>query len=137
MIAAAGDIKSIDVSECGFILDWCLPVPFLARVFHLQELRGIDFSTVSELLFPPVQVCRGGIEHIKKFLFHSEQKELEGAAVSIASVLDSSSATVAPVVVDVIDALLKQGQEHAPLMAQQLWVSLVSLNSSNEFVTHV
>jgi hypothetical protein len=105
VIAAAGDIKSIDVSECGFIVaDWSLPSPFLARLFHFQELRGIDFSTASKLLFPPAQVCSGGIERIKKFLFHSEQKDLEGAAVSIASLLDSSSATVAPVVVDIIDA---------------------------------
>jgi serine/threonine protein kinase len=134
VIAAAGDIKSIDVSDCGVIVaDWSLPSPFLARLFHIQDLRGIEFSTASKLLFPPAQVCSGGIERIKKFLFHSEQKDLEGAAVSITSMLDSSSATVAPVVVDIIDVLWKQGQQHAPLMAQQLWVSLVSHKSSDEY----
>ena len=90
----------------------------------------------SKLQLPPAQVCSGGIERIKEFFFHPEQKDLEHVALSILSLLDSSSATVAPVVVGVIDTLWKQGQEHAPFMAQQLWVSLVSHKSSNENTLH-
>ena len=134
LIAAAGDIKSINISECGLV-DWCLHAPIIARLPHLQELHCIAESEVkdSKLLLPPAQVCSGGIDHIKEFFFHPEQKDLEGVASSIPSLLDDSSSTVAPVVVAVIDALWKQGQEHAPPMAQQLWVSLVSHKSSNEY----
>jgi hypothetical protein len=110
MIAAAGDIKSIHLS-------------------HLQELHG----KVSKLRLPHAQVSSGG----SKFVV---QKNLEGAAVSIASVLDSSSATVAPVIIGILKALwndANQRQEDAPSMAQQLWVSLVSHKSSNEYAAAV
>ncbi len=137
LIAAAGDVKSINISECGLV-DWCLPAPIVARLPHLQELHCMTESEVkkSKLQLPPAQVCSGGIERIKEFFLHPEQKDLEGVAVLIARLLDSSIAsvvTVAPVVVGVINALLKQGQEHAPLMVQQLWVSLVSHKNSNQF----
>ena len=137
MIDVAGDIKSIDVSECG--LDGpCLPTPIIARLPHLQELHCIAQSEVkdSKLLLPPAQVCSGGIEPIKKFFLHPERKDLEGAAVSTTSLLDSSSVTDAPVIIGIIKALWReanQGQEDAPTMVQQLWVSLVSHKDSNEF----
>ena len=83
---------------------------------------------------PPHLLCSGGIEPIKKFFVSPEPKGFEGVALSIASLLDSSSATVVPSVISVIEALLNQGQEHAPLMAQQLWETLVSRKNSNEFV---
>ena len=53
LIAAAGDIKSINISECG--LDWCLPAPIIARLPHLQELHCMTESEVkdSKLLLPP------------------------------------------------------------------------------------
>jgi serine/threonine protein kinase len=130
---AAGDIKSINISECGLI-DWYLPVPIIARLPYLQELHCLTESEVkySKLLLPPVQVCSGGIERIKEFFFYPEQEDMEGVALSIASLLDSSIADV-DLVVDIIDVLWSRVQEHAPLMAQQLWVSLVSHKSSNEF----
>ena len=135
LIAAAGDIKSINISECGLV-DWCLPAPIIARLPHLQELHCMTESEVkdSKLQLPPAQVCSCGIERIKEFFFHPEQKDLEDVALTILSLLDSSSATVAPVVVGIIDALWKQGQEQAPPMVQQLWVSLVSHKNSNEFL---
>ena len=64
--AAAGDIKSLDVSNCG--LDkWFLPAPIVARLSLLQELCCMDTSTDSKLRLPPAQVCSGSIEAIKKF----------------------------------------------------------------------
>ena len=92
VIAAAGDIKSLDVSDCG--LDWFLPAPLVARFPLLQELRGIDTSKTSKLRLPPAQVCSGGIESIKRFFHRPEQKDLEDAAFQIASQLDSSVAYI-------------------------------------------
>jgi hypothetical protein len=65
LIAAAGDIKSINISECGLV-DWFLPAPIIARLPHLQELHCVAESEVkdSKLLLPPAQVCSGGIERI-------------------------------------------------------------------------
>ncbi len=83
---------------------------------------------------PPHRLCSGGIEPMKKFFLSPGPKDLEGVALSIASALNSSSATVVPSVISVIEALLNQGQQHAPLMAQQLWETLVSRKNSNEFV---
>ncbi len=138
MIAFAGDIKSIDLRECGTD-EPCLHTPIIARLPYLQEIHCIAESELkdSKLRLPPAQVCSGGIEPIKKFFLQPEQKDLEGAAVSIANLLDSSSATVAPVIIGVIKSLWHatyQGQEDAPSMAQQMWVSLVSHKDSNEFV---
>ena len=85
MIVAAENFKSLDVSDCG--LDWFLPVPLVARLPLLQELRCIDTST---LRLPPAQVCSGGLEAINKFFLNPVLKELEWAAVATASGLDSS-----------------------------------------------
>ena len=135
VIAAAGDIKSLDVSDCG-LNKWFLPVPLVARLPLLQELRGIDTSKTSKLRLPPAQVCSGGVEAIKKFFFNPEQKELEGAALEITSQLDSSGSSAANVI-DMVNALWSEDDEAAPAMAQQLWVSLVSHKSSNEYAAAV
>jgi hypothetical protein len=84
-------MKSLDVSDCG--LEWFLPVPLVARFPLLQELRCIDTSKDSKLRLPPAQVFSGGVEAIKKFFFIPEQKDLEGAALAAASVLDASSSS--------------------------------------------
>ncbi len=135
VIAAAGEIKSIDLSDCG-LNKWFLPAPIVARLPHLQELIVIDTSKDSSLRLPPAQVCSGGVEAIKRFFTRPERKELEVVALEITSQLDSSSSSAADVI-DIINALWNQEQEDAPVMAQQLWVSLVSHKSSNEYATAV
>jgi serine/threonine protein kinase len=133
-----GCVESIDVSGCGLGNEWILPLPIIASLPTLPELLKLcclsdDEEAHSKLQLPPAQVCRGGASAIKTFFTHPDQDVLEHVAQSIASELDSSSATVAPVVIGVIKALLNQPLVHAPLMVQQLWVSLVSHKNSNDF----
>jgi hypothetical protein len=133
--AAAGDIKSLDVSDCG--LDkWFLPAPLVGRLSLLQELRCIDTSKDSKLRLPPAQICSGGVEAIKKFFFNPEQNDLDEAAFAATVQLDSSSSSAADVI-DIVNTLWSENHEAAPVMAQQLWVLLVSHKSSNEYAAAV
>lgn len=85
---------------------------------------------MSKLMLPPAHVCSGGIESIRKFFFDPEPHELESIADAMKSLLDSPGAACAPAAVDLINELLGLRQERAPVVAQQLWVSLVSHKSS-------
>ena len=115
-----------------------MPLSIISSLPTLPELLELcclyDNEVVrSKLQLPPAEVCTGGTSAIKRFFAHPDQDTLERVAQSVASELDSSSATVAHVVIDVIKALLNQPLVHAPLMVQQLWVSLVSHKNSNDF----
>jgi serine/threonine protein kinase len=126
-----GCISAMDVSGCG--LGGIIPLPIVSRLFQLHEVCCVsqNEAKMSKLMLPPAHVCSGGIESIRKFFFDPEPHELESIADAMKSLLDSPGAACAPAAVDLINELLGLRQERAPVVAQQLWVSLVSHKSSD------
>jgi serine/threonine protein kinase len=107
---------------------------FLSYFESLGEPLVVAEDSSSTMRHGPI--FRGGAEPIGKLFFHPERKDLTMIAELANRLLYSSGATVVPAAIGIINVLLEQGQdsEQYPLMAQQLFVSLVSHKSSDEFL---
>jgi hypothetical protein len=121
----------MDVSSCGLI--GILPLPIVVRLSHFHEICCVsqNEAKTSKLTLPPAQVCSGGIQSIRRFFFEPLPSDLESISDAMKTFLDSSVTAFASAVVDLINELLRQGLERAPIVAQQLLVSLVSHKNSD------